>query len=239
MDALGNDGPPIIVQAPGQAQKRQYRPTGKYTKAEKQKRAEKHREKVCGPVVEKCKEEMDLLKAMNERLITKLTNARRYLNTIQRKPLPDRTSVQLQIDREEAARRQELETARLEAERVRLIEQRRLAVEKRIATRQRNPNYQRVRRTIQLTEEERIARKAEQKAAAAARREAKRLAAVAEKRAYIAQVEARSDAFIAARNAAEADLLAAQRRQRRDLNERNRRRLLAAGANVRRRRGQL
>lgn len=236
MDALGNDGPPLIVQAPGQAQKRQYRPTGKYTKAEKQKRAEKHREKVCGPVVEKCKEEMDILKSMNERLITKLTAAKRIMNALRRKPIPERADVQSQIDREEAARRQEMETARLEAERIRLIEHRRLAVEKRIAARQRNPNYQRVRRTIQLTEEERIARKAEQKAAAAARREAKRLAAVAEKRAYIAQVEARSDAFIAARNAAQADLLAAQRRA---LNEGNRRRLIAAGANVRRRRGQL
>lgn len=236
MDALGNDGPPIIVQAPGQAQKRQYRPTGKYTKAEKQKRAEKHREKVCGPVVEKCKEEMDILKSMNERLITKLTAAKRIMNALRRKPIPERADVQSQIDREEAARRQEMETARLEAERIRLIEHRRLAVEKRIAARQRNPNYQRVRRTIQLTEEERIARKAEQKAAAAARREAKRLAAVAEKRAYVAQVEARSDAFIAARNAAQADLLAAQRRA---LNEGNRRRLIAAGKNVRRRRGQL
>lgn len=188
MDALGNDGPPIIVQAPGQAQKRPYRPTGKYTKAEKQKRAEKHREKVCGPVVEKCKEEMDILKSMNERLITKLTAAKRIMNALRRKPIPERADVQSQIDREEAARRQEMETARLEAERIRLIEHRRLAVEKRIAARQRNPNYQRVRRTIQLTEEERNARKAEQKAAAAARREVKRRAEADAKRAYIAQV---------------------------------------------------
>lgn len=236
MDALGNDGPPIIVQASGQAQKRNYRRTGKYSKDEKLKRAEKHREKVCGPVVEKCKEEMDLLKAMNERLITKLTNARRYLNTIQRKPLPDRTSVQLQIDREEAARRQELETARLEAERARLIEHRRLAVERRIAARQNNPRYQRVRRVIELTEEERVARKAAQKEAAAARRAAKRAAAAAEKRAYIAEIEARNEAYAAERRAKRADLRAAQARAE---NEGNRRRLIAAGKNVRRRRGQL
>jgi len=236
MDALGNDGPPIIVQAPGQAQKRTYRRTGKYSKDEKLKRAEKHREKVCGPVVEKCKEEMDILKSMNDRLITKLTAAKRIMNALRRKPIPERSTIQAEIDREEAARRQELETARLEAERARIIEHRRLAVERRIAARQNNPRYQRVRRVIELTEEERVARKAAQKEAAAARRLAKRAAAVAEKRAYIAQLEARSDAYIAEKQAAAEARLVAQARA---AHEGNRRRLLAAGKNVRRRRGQL